>query len=185
MTKNNLLNTAIIICKGIQGLLILVFGILTLLFIHIQIDKEFYQDKIVTVEKSSISYSNSRDIDDPATKNLTLDEMSTGSLYVTYVRFSILLLIVFLSIGEFKKIMISVQNRHTFQNNNVKSFRKIGTYCIIYFFVSSFYFYQFKEADFTGMSVSFTPALFALFAFIMAEIFKEGNSLLEDKELTI
>lgn len=185
MERNNLLKGAIFICKGMQTLLIFIFCILTLLFIHIQVDSTFYKDKIVNIDKSEINYNSSREIilkDNPI---LTLDQMTTSSLYITYIRYSAMLALFFLSVGEFKKIMKSVQSINTFRIDNVKSFRRIGQYAIIYFFVSSFYSYEFNEIGYTGFRVSFAPFILALFAFIMAEIFKEGNLLLEDKELTI
>jgi hypothetical protein len=185
MTKNNLLNAAIVICKVLQSAYILVFVVLTAFFIHIQVDKEFYKDKAVTINKTSISYTASNTIDSDDNIKLKLDQMTTTSLYVTYFRYSCLLILLFLSIREFKKIMKSVQSLKTFRNDNVKSFRRIGQYVFVYFLLSSFYSYQFNEVGYSGFALSFTPLIVMLLAFIMAEIFKEGNLLLEDKELTI
>lgn len=165
--------------------LILYFTLLTLLFVHIQINREFYQDKLVKIDKSFISYNPSLEINTGANNVFVLGQLNTSSLYFNYLRYSSLLILFFLSIREFKKILKSVQSLETFRNDNVKSFRCIGQYVFVYFILSSFYWYQFNEIGFSGFAFSFTPLIIMLFAFILAEIFKEGNLLLEDKELTI
>ena len=43
----------------------------------------------------------------------------------------------------------------------------------------------FGQGGFSQTSISFTPLLFALISFILAEIFKEGNKLQQENELTI
>lgn len=185
MNKNNLLSAASILCKILQVTYILFFVLLTVLFIDIQVDKGFYQDKVVQIDKANITYNSTNKLDVNDSANLTLDQMTTTSLYLTYARYSGLLIFLFLSIREFNKAIKSVQNLKTFKNDNVKSFRRIGQYVIFYFLLSSVYSYQFKEVGFSGFEVSFTPLIIALLAYIMAEIFKEGQLLLEDKELTI
>lgn len=184
MTKNNLLNLALIICKVLQSVYILGFILLTILFIHVQIDGEFYKDKIISIEKKHIGYNTSVSAESQD-EGVTLDEMSTASLYVNYLKYSALLLLFFMAIKEFQNVIKSVQNRATFQNENFKSFRRIGQYTFIYFLVDSFYTYEFNTIGHRGFTISFTPLILMLVAFIMAEIFKEGSLLLEDKELTI
>lgn len=184
MTKNNLLNLAIVLFKVFQSFYVLGFVVLTILFVHIQVEGDFYKDKILTIEKASISYTSSVKVDSE-NKGLTMDKMNTASLYITYLRISCLFVLLFLATREFEKIMKSVRNLSTFQDANFNSFRRIGRYALIYFFVASFYTYEFSDIGYSGFNISFTPLIVMLFAFIMAEIFKEGSTLLEDKELTI
>ncbi len=184
MTKNKLLNLAIIICKILQAAYILILLVLTILFIHIQVDRDFYSDKIVTIEKSNLKYSSSTIIDSDD-KVFTLDQLQTSSLYITYIRYSCLVIFSFLGIGEFKKIMKSVQNLKTFQNDNVDYFRRIARYAFLYFIISSFYSYQFNDVGYSGFVGDITSIIIMIGACIMAEIFKEGNLLLVDNNLTI
>lgn len=185
MKKNNLLNIALIICKFLQAVYILFFILLSFLFVHVQIDKTYYNDKVLTVEHSSISYSSSDNMNDELNRDMTFTQMTKISLYTTYFRFIVLLTLLYLATRSFIKIIKSVQNLKTFRNDNVRSFRRIGKYVFIYFLVSSFYYYGFNNISKSGFYISFTPLIICLMAFILAEIFKEGNLLLEDKELTI
>lgn len=173
------------ICNTLQIVYIIFFVALSILFMHIQVDKEFYRDKMVTIEKSNIHYSSTSKNDANENNSFKLNQMTTSSLYINYLRYSGLLIVLFLSTREFKNIIKSVQHLKTFRDYNVQSCRKIGKLVFIYFILSSFYSYQFNEVSYSGFSMSFTPLIIALLAFIMAEIFKEGNVLLEDKELTI
>ena len=81
--------------------------------------------------------------------------------------------------------MESVKSLKTFQTNNVISFRKIGKYIFIIFLLTSYTSIQFENGGQSQIQFSFTPLLFMLFAFIMAEIFKEGNKLKVENDLTI
>ena len=81
--------------------------------------------------------------------------------------------------------MQSVKSFKTFQKNNVYSFRKIGKYIFIIFLLSSYIKVRFQQGGISGTHINFTPLLLGLVAFIMAEIFKEGNELEVENNLTI
>ena len=93
---------------------------------------------------------------------------------------------------EFQNIIQSVKRLGSFHLNNIISFRRIGKYSILYFILTLFYFgltfnnsLYFGQGGFSQTSISFTPLLFALISFILAEIFKEGNKLQQENELTV
>lgn len=184
MKKNNLLNSAIILLKGLQAFYVLTFILLTVLCVHVQIDRDFYADKPIIIENTKIHFDFSEH-NIPNNSRLTLDMMSTKFLYISFFRMACPLLLLFLSIREFERVIRSVRNLSTFRNANVKSFRRIGMYALIYFFIDGFTFYGYGGLISTSFSPTLTPLMMALFAFIMAEIFKEGSLLIEDKELTI
>jgi len=187
MTKSTLLNIAIFICKVSLGFFIILFIGLTTIFVHIQVDKNFYKDKEVQFNVSEFNYasvgksktSNAEDSD-----VYTIGNILTSSLYFMYIKYSAMLVLFFLSFKEFKKIMLSVKKLSTFKNNNIVSFKRIGSFAFIYFLVSSFYFIQFEDGAYSGFTLSFAPLLIMLLSYIMAEIFKEENLLLKDNELT-
>lgn len=188
MTKSTLLNIAIFVCRISLGFFIFLFIGLTTIFVHIQIDKNFYKDKEV---ESNVSEFNYASIGKSKTSNAIDSEVYTigniviGSLYFMYIKYSAILVLLFLSFKEFKKIMLSVKKLSTFKNNNIISFKRIGSFAFLYFLVSSFYFIQFEDGAYSGFTISFGPLIIMLLSFIMAEIFREGNLLLKDNELTI
>jgi hypothetical protein len=198
MKKNKLLNIAIGICKFLKLIYILSFVVITIIFIHIQIDKEAYNDLKInhtdpqTTLSVGINKSYSDKWENPYNEVYVLEKLTTTTIYLIYFKFACIFALLFLSIKEFQNIIQSVKRLDTFRLNNILSFRKIGKYLILYFmltllfftlsFKNSLYFWQ---GGFIQTSISFTPLLFALISFILAEIFKEGNKLQQENELTI
>jgi len=91
----------------------------------------------------------------------------------------------FLITREFQNIVGSVKHFNTFKKDNVISFSRIGKYLLLFFLLTSYSVIEFQEGKNTETHISFIPLFFALLAFIMAEIFKEGNILMEENELTV
>ncbi len=195
MTKNRLLNVAISICNLIKAIYILLFIFLTTIFIHFQLNKEYYINKI---ESSKISFNTkSNGIffaastkwkmtgagEDKEVYKIT--NIRTSSLYILYFQISGLLIFIFLSTKEFQKIMLSVKNSQTFRRENMLSFKKIGKYIFGFFLLTSYTTVSFEKGGYSGYQISLIPIFLMLIAFIMAEVFKEGNALEQENELTI
>ncbi len=198
MTKNKLLNIAIGICKFLKMIYILSFIVITIIFIRIQIDKEAYNDLKInhtdpqTTLSVGINKSYSDKWENPYNEVYVLGKLTTTIIYLIYFKFTCIFALLFLSIKEFQNIIQSVKRLDTFRLNNNISFRKIGKYLILYFVLTLLYFtltfknsLYFGQGGFSQTSISFTPLLFALISFILAEIFKEGNKLQQEKDLTI
>lgn len=191
MTRNKLLNTAILICKFICAFYIFMFVLFTALFIHFQISPNSYKGANFDFTTYSFKIDDSWKVNNVNGDKLEdkdvfiLDKISTVSTYIIYLQFSAILVLIFLCTKEFQKIMESVKSLKTFQTNNVISFRKIGKYIFIIFLLTSYTSIQFENGGKSQIQFSFTPLLFMLFAFIMAEIFKEGNKLKVENDLTI
>lgn len=192
MTKNRLLNIAIGICRLIKICYLFLFILLTIFFIHFQVDREFYKNNETSFNhkpngiihfSKHIKWKMINAGEDE--KVFTLHKISTISFYVIYFQLIGILLFLFLSTKEFQTVMLSVKNLKTFRRKNMVSFKKIGKYIIGYFLLTSYVSIRFKEGGISGYYISLTPLIFVLFAFIMAEIFKEGNYLEEENELTI
>ena len=193
MQKNKILSVAVIICKIVKVFYALLFAVFTLFFIHFQVSPNSYERATFNYKNSSFEMNKStswKNFD----KNgfelkdedvFSLDKISKTSLYIIYFQFSAVLLFIFLSVKEFQKVIESIRNLETFQNNNVKSFRKIGKYIFFIFILTSFIFLNFDQGGKSQIHISFTPLLLVLLAFILAEIFKEGNLLKQENDLTI
>ena len=107
------------------------------------------------------------------------------SLYFNYIKISIILLFIFLYVKEFQNIIESVKEIRTFQEENVLSFKKIGKYLLIITILMSYSSYAFQGGVKNAFYVSSTPLILSLLAYVMSEIFKEGNKLLEENKLTV
>ena len=198
MTKNRLLNIAVTICKLLKLIYILSFIFTTIIFIHIQIDREAYNDLkinhtgISTTFSIGLNKSSSDKWKNPYNDVYVIEKLTTTTIHLIYFKFTSIFILLFLSIKEFQNIIQSVKRLDTFRLNNIMSFRQIGKYLILYFILTLLYFIlsfnntlYFGQGGFSQTSISFTPLLFALISFILAEIFKEGNKLQQENELTV
>jgi len=187
MTKNRLLNIATVLCKFTKGLFTLAFIGLTFVFVHIQIHRDYYKDKKVDFDKHNYTYSMTHKVKtETADKAIfTIENIKTYSLYITYFQLSGLLVVLFLGTKEFQKVLESVKKVTAFEADNVTAFRRIGKLIFIYALLTSFSILEFNEGGFRGFGIPIKPIILILFAFIMAEVFKEGHALKQENDLTI
>jgi len=90
-----------------------------------------------------------------------------------------------MAISAFEKIMLSVKTLKTFSSSNSKLFRKIGLYIIAIMILTSYSVMRYENGIQSKIMLDFILLIYALLAFIMAEIFKEGSVLKQENELTI
>lgn len=194
MKKNTVLNIAIIICKSLRLFYILIFFALTVIFIHYQINPTTYKDldfktNLLVKDNNFSSFKSYKINVDGKTpldsEVFKFNEIKFTSLLFNYVQLLSILVLYFLSTKEFQKIIKSVKNIKTFQKENSNSFKKIGKYLLLIFFLTGYTSYRFELGGIRGFNISFTLLIFTLLTYIMSEVFKEGNKLSEESELTI
>lgn len=187
MKKINLLKISVIICKSIRVMLITTFILFTVFFIHFQTNPKYYKnlnskDSTVKINKSSTTkitlFRESFNLSE-------LNNISKTALYVNYIKLAAVYFFIFLATKEFEKVMQSVKNLKTFQNNNVTSFRKIGKYIFYIFLITSFINIDLKKGGSSGINLNFELLIWMLLVYILAEVFKEGNNLQQENNLTI
>jgi hypothetical protein len=189
MNKNSLLNIANFFCNFFKLLIGILIITITIGFIHFQFDSNYYNewsmekpenDSVIRFEKESFVAHKPTD-----SQNLRLTDWKTSSLYFNYFKFISILIFIYLSINQFKKVLKSVSKLETFQRTNVRAFRKIGYYCLLIAGLSFFSYLEFNYYSKNSISIPLNILLIALLAFILAEIFKEGNNLMEENQLTV
>ena len=194
MTKNTLLNIAISVSRLLKIILVIAAIGLIGLFVYSQIDKETFADKeiVLTANPSIMRISNiyttvwKLDTDaDYDQKPYTFGKLKIVSLYLNFFKGVIIAILMFVILRAFEKIMLSVKTLKTFSKSNVKLFRHIGIAIILVTALTSYTVLRFENGDQTIVHVSLTPVIYTLLAFIMAEIFKEGDILREENDLTI
>lgn len=189
MKKNRLLNVATFACKTFCFVQLGMLLFITIVLIHWHIDREFYSEIVLKpgfLNNSTIGYSVATSwTTDTLKAPLTLSYVKPVSLYFLYIQMSTILFLAFLTFKEFLKIIRSVRLIETFKRSNIKSFRSIGKYFLLIFILTSFCVVIYEQGMFYSLSLSFTPLILMFGAYILAEIFKEGNDLSEENQLTI
>jgi len=189
MSKNFLLNISSYVCHFFKIIIKISLIVVTVLFIHFQFSPSSYEDwhfkfpedrPFLNFHTDTVRGKETIDI-----KDLMVDDWKRGSLYFNYLKFSLTFILIYSSIEEFGKVLKSVREFRTFHQTNVVAFRKIGKNCFLIFFLSIFNYWRIGDFSRRSISIYLGPLLFALFAFILAEIFKEANNLKEENELTV
>lgn len=176
--KNNLLNISLMITRVVQGISLLLIALLT----GIMILWAFNADVL----------SNYVAVDDGITFNLSseaqqnrLHQVPDGYFYFQSIGALGVCIILLLIVTRFKTIIESIRSLKTFREENVRNFRTIGIYFLIWL-IWSLPDLSISDGQ-TGfsLSISFNYAIWALVCFVLAEIFAEGNRLMQENQLTI
>ena len=191
MKRYSLLNFTIFAGQLLCYLQVCLIVVLTLVFIHVMISPSFYAGtEFVPLAKNTSVFSytmverwgENRNIPH---NTVSLDQVEIFSLIFNYLRLSAILLSTFLATKEFLNILRSVKFGETFRSSNVYSFRRIGIYLFILFILSGFMQVTTNEVRFRGYFLNLSPLILTVLAFIMGEIFAQGNQLSEENQLTV
>jgi hypothetical protein len=198
MKKNRLLSLTLIVCNIFKFIFILFIAMMTVVLVHWHFSPETYKNVHITTDKTSNavytfadSYSlvepdaTDKKIDTNNKESIRLNQLNHASLYIYYLQALGLSVFWLLIIQEIKRIVRSVKGLQTFRSSNSKAFKNIGLYCLGIALLSAFKWVGLDGYSFFGIYFQFTSLTFALGAFILAEIFKEGNKLYEAEQLTI
>lgn len=191
MTKNTVLNITIVVLRLLKFFIGAGAIAMTIFFVYVQVDSSAFADYELDSPNQLFGFgyyasSNSTfHTDQVVEKQYTLSQLKTVSLYILYVKTFIIAVLTFLSIQNFEKILLSVRSFKTFSTQNVRLFRKIGVYIIWIAILSSYSILRFESGTKIRWSLTFFPLLYALLAFVFAEVFKEGSRLKQENDLTI
>ena len=181
MKKNQLLSFATLFLKLMC--LITIIGVLasTVMLVHWHFNPDYYAKiNMVGTEGSTFGYSvkTTWATDDHAYQETPFALNNIKPL-------SAISLILFLLYVEVIRIIDSVKIVQSFRKRNVSSFRKIGKLLFALSLLLSFKIVKADMGYYHGFFVHFTPLILMLTAFILSEIFKEGNALLEENKFTV
>jgi hypothetical protein len=191
MKKNSLLTLAILTGKLLLVFNVLMFLILTYFLIHVQVSPERYAGKkfsVMRTAESALTYSRTEHWGHakPTVANtIAMSEVTRTSLYFNYVQLTAILVLIFIIIQEFLSVIRSVRSVETFRGSNVKAFRKMGLWLFLLFLASGFSSISTEFMNHQTIYFRITPLILMLLSYVMAEIFKEGNELSEENQLTI
>lgn len=207
MKRNTLLSLATAVGKIFTFFLVIAFVVLTGFFLHYQIQPQKYQGVVVNAKSREFIYKSIENSTYVSGKTKTTQILKTGigergdgaggnkliplgevsyvTLYYLYFQTVVSLVLLLFITAEVLKIIKSVRVLDTFRKGNVQSFRRIGFVCLVFAMVNCHSVFISEQHSSSSFSLEAVPLLFMLGAFIMAEIFKEGNKLFEQEQLTI
>lgn len=170
---------------------ILLFGDIFLAFILIvlmiawQIDVRYFEKIHVLNDGGIFKFSTSSKTVDAALPLTPLSEYGSFYFYFLVLRALLVTGVLFLILQTILNVIRSIGNFDTFRSENVKSFRKMGQLFLVWFALAIPTITGLGGKVSLTMGLYFNYAVWALICFVLAEIFSEGNKLMEDNKLTI
>ena len=177
--NNSLLNISKIVARVSMGVLLLSVGLFSLGFFLKLLFPESDALSFVQFTQSGMSI---------VSPNISTEEVINLPLTIKFLFLlqTIAGFLVFYFIAkEALTVLHSLSSLDTFRHSNVESFRKIGHLFLGLSILDVFDFtYSAEEASLTfGISAGYLIG--TLISYVLAEIFKEGNRLMEENNLTI
>lgn len=116
---------------------------------------------------------------------LLLKDLNKGMFFWLLIRGSFFVILTILIVRKIIAILDSVREVKTFYEQNIRYFREIGWWALIGFIMSCFNF-SYLDNQFTLLfDIAWGPLAFGIGCYVLAEVFKEGKELLEDKNAII
>lgn len=198
MKRNLVLWLALLLSRFFAVLQLAVIAALTAVLVHWHFDRNAYADvyygdslyynfKFKTGVGSDAEKLISFDLgqNSSSDSDIKLSQIRPFSLYLIYLKACAICWFTLLAALEFIKVLKSVEQLQAFQLRNVEAFRKIGKYTSFVFILSSVSLVVAQQSFKFGLAFQQTPLLVMLAAFILAEIFREGNRLHQEEQLTV
>jgi hypothetical protein len=122
---------------------------------------------------------------EPGVEGTPMREFKPAPFYFLCGKILLIATILYLILRVALSIIQSISNLDTFRHENVSSFRKIGMLFLAWMVVDIPSLAHSGDSFTLTMQLTFSYAIYALICFILAEIFSEGNNLMEEQKLTI
>lgn len=145
------------------------------------LDTKGYSDASFHIARRSSWTTADRPNEDP----FAFRNISSISLMLNYLQVVTLVFCGFHVLKTFLVVINSVKLSQSFKRDNTVAFRKMGKFLFIIFLLTSYKIILAERGQFYGFYLNITPLGLSLIAFVIAEIFKEGNKLSEENTLTI
>ena len=203
MKKNKLLITVLKVAEIAKAIILLLMALVVVSIFLKAIQPELLQNANIYLNEGgffNIAFSSVSADDDAAgtlgfsfgaytvseeETGITMDQLTWTSFIFNILQMLLVLFLYFLIVKELIKIILSIKDLNTFQEHNSHSFRRFGLIFLGLFFIQAFTFIATSEFFTFLFTIHLTPLFLMLGSFILAEIFKEGNILLQENQLTI
>ncbi|QCK15666.1 DUF2975 domain-containing protein [Mangrovivirga cuniculi] len=180
--ENNILKIALFTARLIRILfivgLVVVFGMM----IIYTIDSSVFEFENFRMVKESFTNRSPGQLEE---KGVPVSEVPSMYIYLWSVKYICYYIVLFFIVTIAIKIIKSIKSLSTFKSENVQSFRKIGLLFILLMLISSFSILAINGEVSIKLDFDFNYLIWALISFVMAEVFSEGNKLMEENKLTI
>jgi hypothetical protein len=176
MNKNLVLKFTSVVFKISRILIALLFAFLLIIGIGAFINDDFGSGTII--RSGGMEFNSPENVEE----GLSSFAKSNPVQFVFVILQNMAILVVLFNFfGSLLKIVRSINSLKTFAEGNIKAFKNVSVYAFTIFCLKLIEILPGK----ISFAIHFEPIVVAAFAFILAEVFKEGHQLLKDNELTV
>ncbi len=176
MNKNSVLKFTSIVFMMSRILIAVIFALLLILGIGAFINENFGSGTIL--RSGGIAFNSPENVEE----GLSGFAKSNPVQFVFVILQNMAMLVVLFNFfGSLLKIIRSIDSLKTFAEGNIKAFKNVSLYAFIIFCLQLIEILPGK----ISFTIHFEPLLVSAFAFILAEVFREGHQLMKDNELTV
>ncbi len=186
-------NFIITMASKLSKLLLLLCGLFLLLFliifVHWHFDADTYSNVIfINSHQSGSSIGNLKFLigdAQPGPNDLVLRDMHPMMMYWLLVRTILFFGLTIAIIVHIIRLLTAIREIDTFYQGNIDHFQKMAKLGFVVFFLSCFNLSYINDTADFHFSIAFGPLLFSIACLVMAEVFKVGKQLLEDKNMIV
>lgn len=175
--NNKILNLALAISQVMRSFLIFILVVIVIMAVILLINTEALP--FLEYNNGSFTFNQGSESAEPGIRP------EGGLMLFAFAKIAATIFCSILIINEILKVIRSIRSLETFKEKNILAFRRMGNIFLAFFFIQMFS----LTPNGDQYSFSISLPLFYLFAMIgchiLAEIFKEGNKLMEENQLTI
>lgn len=177
------------LAKFFKWLLVVLYALFTVLIFCVLVKPELTENYVLEVSSSAELFNISK-CDDCTDSGLSVhvNRLGLGMLFWIFIKMTAALGLMFMITGEVISILKNFKNLGTFYEGNIRSFRRIGIWALLLAGLYAFRYLTYSSEDGTVvfdrlmLNIPFDLIALSLGGFVLAEVFKEGKLLQEDKE---
>jgi len=175
--NNKILNLALAVGQVMRSFLIFILIVVVLAGILLVIDTDALP--FLRYENGAFNFSGQTATDEVGFRP------EGWYILFTFIKLAATIFCSVLIINELIKVIQSIRSLDTFKEKNILAFRRMASIFIALFFIHVFSLTQTEEQFSFSLSLPLQYLLGVIACYILAEIFKEGNRLMEENQLTI
>lgn len=187
MERSKIIRNSMFISKIAKWGLIGTIVVTSVLLIHSAIAPETYRNFEIRKDQTTLSFNLSYCSDCERTEETVyLSDMGIGIRMWVLIRYALISLFLILIINRVIEICKSVEVDHTFYNNNVAHLKQMSKYASWIFMIGLFNFID-EGHNGIGLQLGFPFGMlaFSLMCLTLSEVFREGSTLLQDKNAIV
>lgn len=182
MERNRILNLSAWVFRILRGLVLILFVLILSGFIYWLFNPAALDSAIISTNGDDIKL---RFVTGETNQGYPLSAIHWSMALFHTLKYSVVLLLLYFIFGRGLRVIAAMDHFETFRRENVQHFKMVGALFLWLALLDTIDFFWVGGKFWFNFELPVTNLVAALVAFLLAEIFREGNRLMEEQELTV